>query len=348
LEKVTTDFLPKNGGIANETEKQKFTKDLSIGRGRKTASTKVDDSFKDIGGTNRPFIDNDLRAYVQRNCEHLAPKHIGIPTASEISSSDAESIESYLGRTPSLGRCNSLWLANASITAAHCIGLVDTTFNSGRLRPLNISDSIEYSIKDANAGYPTFKKKTHPDAINDCKMWLTQLLSKGSIYSFFKNTLMRNYLVLLHRFQINEKENKEATIKIRQVWCTPMRIISLENMFFRKLLERVSNHNKRSISPVYTSGFRNSQISELLVRRLRNKIGSERGKALYSMDYSKYDRTIPDFAIDLFFSVCRNELSLNDNEFKLFNLLRYYIKYSQLYIITNYSLSDGVLAQVHF
>lgn len=141
---------------------------------------------------------------------------------------------------------------------------------------------------------------------------------------------MRNYLVILHRFQISESENMGADVKIRQVWCTPMRIIALENMYFRNLLSRVSDFNSRVINPVYTSGFRNVEISELMVRRLRNRIGSSKNCALFSMDYSKYDRTIPDFAIDLFFSVCRHEMSLNENEFKMLNLLRYYIKYSPI------------------
>jgi hypothetical protein len=63
---------------------------------------------------------------------------------------------------------------------------------------------------------------------------------------------------------------------------------------------------------------------------MRRKLGSSRECSLYSMDYSKYDRTIPDFAIDMFFSICRDELILDETDKRLYNMLRYYTKYSPI------------------
>jgi hypothetical protein len=49
---------------------------------------------------------------------------------------------------------------------------------------------------------------------------------------------------------------------------------------------------------------------------------------MYSLDYSKFDSTIPDFAIDIFFSICRRQINLSPKQSKTYELLRFYTKRS--------------------
>jgi hypothetical protein len=130
----------------------------------------------------------------------------------------------------------------------------------------------------------------------------------------------------MHRFQPNEF----GKTKIRQVWCSPFRIICLENYFFRKFLDLYAKFNTESIVATSSNGLRNSEISDKLINNIRVKIGTNRSKSAFSIDYSKFDRNVPDFAIDLFFCYIKNYLDLNDNELKIYQMLRYYTKYGPI------------------
>jgi len=125
---------------------------------------------------------------------------------------------------------------------------------------------------------------------------------------------------------IDEAVNN-VKVKIRQVWGIPQRIVCLEYYFFKSILERVYNNNLFGDVSIYSSGLTNHQISVKIINRLRRKQHLS-GKSLYSMDYSKFDRTIPSYAIDLFYSISKEALELNEQEEEIFDLLRYYIKHT--------------------
>jgi hypothetical protein len=86
---------------------------------------------------------------------------------------------------------------------------------------------------------------------------------------------------------------------------------------------------------------------------MRNCIGQQLNRELFSLDYSKYDSTIPDFAVDLYFLTMEQHLNLNPVESSLYHLLRYYTKYGpivhekKLYFKRR-GISSGSLLTNHF
>lgn len=140
-----------------------------------------------------------------------------------------------------------------------------------------------------------------------------------------------------------DEEGNSIEIKLRQVWGLPQRVIALEYYMFCNIIQRVHNSNKYGGNTIYSSGLTNYEISQCIINKLRNKSGLGE---IYSMDYSKYDRTIPDFAIDLFFSICKEELILTDKEEKILNILRFYLKhtpfcYDGKFFIQNKGMPSG-------
>jgi hypothetical protein len=89
----------------------------------------------------------------------------------------------------------------------------------------------------------------------------------------------------------------------------------------------VSNRNKYGTNSIYSSGLTNYEISTRIIRRIR-KSQHITGMNVYSMDYSKFDRNIPSYAIDLFYAISKEALELDDKEDKIFDLLRFYIKHT--------------------
>jgi hypothetical protein len=86
---------------------------------------------------------------------------------------------------------------------------------------------------------------------------------------------------------------------------------------------------------------------------MRHCIGRQINKELFSLDYAKYDSSIPDFAIDLYFLTMEQYIDMNDNERNLYHLLRYYTKYGpiihdrRLYFKRK-GISSGSLLTNHF
>jgi hypothetical protein len=145
-----------------------------------------------------------------------------------------------------------------------------------------------------------------------------------------KNPLLELPTTLFYRVQPAIDElNCIVNIKIRQVWGIPQRIVALEYYFFHSILERVYKNNRFGQQTFYSSGLTNFEISRRIVRKFVNKLGNQSNvDSVYSMDYSKFDRTIPNEAIDLFYAIARSQLSLTSKEEKAYNMLRFYIKYT--------------------
>ena len=120
----------------------------------------------------------------------------------------------------------------------------------------------------------------------------------------------------------------ETDIKIRQVWCVPQRIISLEFYFFKNILDRIYS-NIKSGQTIYATGLRNSDLSINIVSMFRSQlIKGDNDLSVFSLDYSKYDRKIPGYAIDLFYLIVEQELNLDNNQKKLLSMLRFYVKHT--------------------
>lgn len=295
---------------------------------------RVNSRFNYSGSFSLPFIDNDLRSIIQSNNPKSNPNYIKETSRSEVKRSDNESIRKYTSICKSIGRGYSTVFVNASIAAGQHLGYFGKDISKRsrlKFKILSPDEAIESAIKNSNAGYPTFQNKRNKVAINDVKVWLNTLIKHTTIYSMYKNVLLYNPMSLMHRFQPSVNlEDKSVETKIRQVWCVPFRIIALENMFFKNILDNYVNYNLNSNNPSSSNGMTNSQISDKLVRKMRSLLDTKPDCKLYSIDYSKYDRTIPDFAIDLFFCTTYEFLDLDDNMTKLYDMLRYYTKYGPI------------------
>jgi hypothetical protein len=276
-----------------------------------------------------------------------------IPSSDETKTSDYESIERYTTCDRNVHRnlANLFWQASQSANTNLGLSKGLNVLNP-KFKPLSVSQSVKSAINDSNAGSPTFKKKNTKVAINDATNWLNKVVSTPNVYSVFKNILLLNPKTLFHRFQL-KLNGDTLNVKIRQVWCESFRIIVLENYFFRQIIDTFIEYNRTAKVVTSSSGLRNVQISNFIVARLRLLIGTSKIRSLYSLDYSKYDASIPDFFIDLYFFSMLQFLDLNQGQTILFNLLRYYTKFGpiiyegKLYFKRK-GISSGSLLTNHF
>lgn len=310
-----------------------------------------------------PWIDTETWNIFSSRTEFLYPKKIrsdrvsftskervlsiGSKQRREFSREAAEStrqcIKSYTTRSRRLHSYERNLLGRAGLEAAKKLkifGLGTNTLrgSSGRIQ------SVLDTAKNTNSGYPFYKSKNSDSCVKDTINWMDSIFNKPTLYSLMKNPLMDLPISLFYRVQPSvEDEINEIIIKIRQVWGLPQRLIALEYYFFHGILENVYLNNKFSDNCIYSSGLTNFDISIKLVSKLRKQMqNTDNNYSLYSMDYSKFDRNVPSFAIDLFYSICSEELNFNNQgEEKLFYLLRFYIKHSpfcykqKLYFRTN-------------
>lgn len=356
LNKEKHDYIKNNSSengldeqVRDSSSRRKQTSNLES----KWNGISISSDFNHASGFSLPWINNNLLSIIKGSNPNSCFKSVKIPTRSETSAEDKESIRKYTSVCRRIFRpCQHLFYSSSIAASAH-LGLTGSDFEEKKqFLTMNIETCIEKAINDANAGYPTYLKKNNVRAINDARTWITKVLNKPNIYNVFKNILLENPKVLFHRFQPKLKDNV-LTSKIRQVWCEPFRIILLENHFFRNIIDHSIYHNTNSDQCSTSSGLRNVDISNKIIVRMRHRIGQQMNKELFSLDYSKYDSSIPDFAIDLYFLTMEQHLDLNEKEKSLYHLLRYYTKYGpiihegKLYFKRK-GISSGSLLTNHF
>merc|ERR1712127_397535 len=248
-------------------------------------------------------------------------------------------------------RSNLKLFVLAGIHAAQHMNLILPSSNS-KFQPASAFNAVERISKNTNSGYPFFRPKSLISCKKDTIRWVNLILDEGTSFRLFKNSLMSNPEVIFNRFQPTlDSTLKTLDFKIRQVWCVPQRIVALEQVFFGEMLDYHKSKQSNSTDPVVTSGLNNKAISVKCVKRIRSRLGPRRAEndlGMYSLDYSKFDSTIPDFAIDIFFSTCRSQLNLSAKQSKIFNLLRFYTKRSPFifcggYGFQNRGISSGSL-----
>jgi hypothetical protein len=247
--------------------------------------------------------------------------------------STSECIDYYTTRSRQLSIAQRRVIGLSGLQAARSLSIVsesDGRRYSPSSRPDRIKDCVEGTAKNTNSGFPFFKRKNSTLCIEDTKIWIKNIFNNPNYYSIMKNPLIEMPTTLFYRVQPSVKEEEETVeVKIRQVWGIPQRIVALEYYFFKDILSSVYENNIFGNNPVYSSGLTNYEISLRIINRLRNlKSNSAGNKDLYSMDYSKFDRTIPNYAIDTFYAICRESLDLSEKDDKIYNMLRFYIKHT--------------------
>jgi len=293
-------------------------------------------SYKYNSNVHLPWVSNRLYLRIKASNPDSLPSVFKIPTKSDVEKEDHESLNRFQSSSRTCRR--SAWsdLCRSAIAASYQMGILPAKGVSA-YHTVGVAEAVKTTAKPTNSGFPLFVKKNKPSAIDDTITWLDLFVTNPTLYGIF-----RNPCVIMHRFQpkdVDSESRKQLLIKTRQVWCSPQRIIALEQFFFHDIIESVKQTSINSNDPIYITGLRNKAISQRAILPLRNYLYGGYNSSVYSLDFSKYDSTLPDFLFDIFFSVIQQAIDFNTpSEKKAFQLLRAYSKYSpyihddQLYI----------------
>jgi hypothetical protein len=196
--------------------------------------------------------------------------------------------------------------------------------------------------KNTHAGTDTLGKKNNLDVQKRVIRQVRDIFRKPSSHNIISKHPIVNIdsrlfnlfglpELIFHRFQAIYDETLDiCKEKSRIVWCVPYTIVALENIFFGELINSVKKYSLLSNEVVYPLGLTNYQIGQRSVGTLRNRFHSlgKKDYKIYSLDFSKYDSTIPNWAKDLFFSLCRQVLDLDKNQSQVYDYLRVYVKHT--------------------
>lgn len=331
-----------------------------VRRKRKTRSKKKKRTYISTN-YSLPWVDSSLWSTVASTLPESLPIAQPCVTRAEVESEDSKACEAVL---PHSGFIRSSWFTYIVITTYSTFDSLGLLKNcKGNLSDLlSVSESVEFTIKKTNAGLPFLCKKDEPENIKWCKKIMRHLLASPNVKNLlcvFNNALdltQKGLLqafyeipaVIYHRFQISAVD-RFAKIKIRQVWCIPHILIIIECMFFYNLIEICKKYSKEVTGYAYSISQNNRIISRNIINlRSKRKPALDGIYYFYSLDYSKFDRTVPTWFIDIFYAIskeCIRELS--SHELILFDLCRLFTKYTPFihedeYFITGKGISSGL------
>jgi hypothetical protein len=287
---------------------------------------KLKNAYKINNTVHIPWISNRLLLRIKSTNPSSVPSLFKIPTKRDVEKEDLHALNRFSSRSRTCGRFAWTDLCRSAITASEQMGILSDS-DAPAYNTISVTEAVTTTAKPTNSGFPLFVKKNKPEAITDTVTWLDLFVTNPTLYGIF-----RNPCAIMHRFQpkdVDSNSRKQLLIKTRQVWCSPQRIIALEQYFFHDIIENVKEKSRNSSNPIYITGLRNKAISQRAILPLRNYLYGGRGSSVYSLDFSKYDSTLPDFLFDIFFSIIEQVIDFKTPEDKkAFQLLRAYSKYS--------------------
>jgi hypothetical protein len=206
----------------------------------------------------------------------------------------------------------------------------------------SITSSVLELSKNTHAGTDTLGRKNDPKVQKRVIKQVRDILRKPNTRKMYSNSpsvhldssINKMFMLpelVFHRFQAIYDEVKDiCNEKSRIVWCVPYTIVSLENYFFGNLIQNVKKKNLLNSIAVYPIGLTNYQIGQRSVGTLRDnfKVMDKGRYKIYSLDFKKFDQTVPNWVKDLFFALMRPLLELDRNQSKVYDFLRIYIKHT--------------------
>jgi hypothetical protein len=286
-------------------------------------------------GTHLPWIDSTLRSHINSSFPKSLRRSFPTVTREEIAFEDRKACKEYLSPSRRIRNC---WLTCFITTTSHVLNELRLIKMHKRDRSdlLSIAEAVELTAKNTNSGLPLMLKKNDPRNVKWVKEALRSLFenpTNGSMINLFTKSLtidgkglQQKFFdlpnLLFHRFQISK-----GKAKIRQVWCVPHFIVALEAIFFGRKLEECKHYSTTLVDYPYSIGQTNRMISDSL-SRFKSQYKPNSNRYFTSLDYSKYDRTIPDWYIDIFYELMGDDLDLSQNSREIYNMLRIYTKYS--------------------
>jgi hypothetical protein len=319
---------------------------------------RVSKGFSHSPSLRFPWVDSLLFTEIAGNNPESLPRSFKTLTEGEVRRADGASKDRYSHVSRDIPRRLYPLLARAGISAAYACGLIPKDDDQKFSTAESVVEASTSVSKSTNAGWPTLLLKNSDAALSDTINWLTNTLEKPTFRSviglnpmimekgekFLKlirtgnrrkyktvldYDLFCNPTYIFHRFQPSYDNEKDfLDIKTRQVWCIPYRIVALENYFFCNVLKSHKITNVNAVNPSHASGLTNFQISQFIISRLRKQLNIRPSHSFWSLDYSKFDGTVPSWAYDLFFSIMGKFIDMTDKEMRVFKLLRCYLKYT--------------------
>lgn len=311
-------------------------------------TTKIWSYNKDYTDTSRLYRRNyrhmGLWSRISRNSGGSLPKPLHIASNEEIDSADRSAIKNYLTISRGIRKCGlTVFAACAKMAIRYIGGIKDhkiSTYNCG-----SIALSVKELSKDTHAGTDTMGRKNDPLVIKRVTKQVRDIFRKPISFAIFSKNISTTYYqgvtnifnlpeIIFHRFQATYDSVEDiCKEKSRIVWCVPYTIVSLENIFFGGLISNIKKRMLLSESPVYPIGLTNFQIGQRAVGSLRNEFRNiyymgQKNYKIYSLDFSKYDASIVSWAKDLFFALTKPLINLDDNQSRVFDYLRLYVKYT--------------------
>lgn len=230
---------------------------------------------------------------IEKSTKRPFPQDLGF-TVEEVRDVDKKIIDDFSVSFFSLSKFNLDRLFRANHMTLSELGLIPET-SSHNFQLMSIQESAESYIKSTSAGYPFFRKKEDPHAKSDAINWTRSILDDFKFWD-----LMTQPIAVFHRFQYKIRVEQGYTIirkKIRPVWGVPFRVLVLEGVFFRNMLNSFIRYNQESLIPLTGIGKTRFQISESIIKRFRSKPGKT-----VSVDYERFDSRVPSFLWALFFA----------------------------------------------
>jgi hypothetical protein len=294
-------------------------------------------------GYSLPWCDDSLWTTISRSLPDSLPD--GKPKISRdaIAYEDRESCKSYVSHS---NRPGYSWLACfTKVAIRSAVELRCYAHSEGsKFDFLSISDAVEKTVKNTNSGLPHSTKKNNDKTISWTKNMLRHLFNRptyGKIITMFTNSLVLTKKgtiqaifelpsLIYHRFQIGRYDDNKPKVKVRQVWCVPQIIVALEAYYFYNFIEKCKFHSVNDANYKYSIAQNNALISAriCLLKKVR-KPSLDGLYNFYSLDYSKYDRSIPIWFVDIFFAMAKDSLKeMSKHESLIFGILRLFTKYT--------------------
>lgn len=282
-----------------------------------------------------------LRSRISRNSGGALPLPIRYLKSEEIAEQDRSTIKTYLTPSGSCRKCSLTVLSTAGWMAIKSIcGFKDNSVRPYLCKPIHVS--VKELSKNTNAGADTLGRKNDPEVQKRVIKQVNAVFKRPTSYKLFKNNVKlfnRSNLkklfdlpeIIFHRFQVlYDKISNIDVEKCRIVWCVPYTIVAIENIFFGEMIDSAKIKAQTSSEVLYPLGLTNYLIGQRSVKTLRDRFRRIENKdyKIYSLDFSKYDSTIPNWVKDIFFAITKLLVTMNENQEKVFDYLRVYIKYT--------------------
>lgn len=265
----------------------------------------------------RPF-DPYVR-YIENSTNKPFPKDM-LFTTQEVEKEDNLVIERFSHENFDISKLNLDRLLSSALLACEEMGLPGYS-NIPKVPKIGIAESASRFPRNTSAGYPYFKRKDNKIAFFDAVEWSQRNLENPNLFDFLEQPT-----AIFHRFQYKVKSvalGYSLRKKIRPVWGVPFRVVTLEGVFFRSIVDSFVQFQHTTTQPCSTAGMTKKQISEKFVKPLRSF-----KKDIISVDFVKFDSLVPNFMWSLFYACILDCLETDSKDLDVLKCLMVYHCYT--------------------